>query len=73
MKVLPLFMDGAAILEPKVYGDHRGYFMESYNEQVLHEQGIQHVFIQDNQSLSVKQVCCVGFIISFSPKHRLNW
>ncbi|MDQ0172476.1 dTDP-4-dehydrorhamnose 3,5-epimerase [Paenibacillus tundrae] len=68
MKVIPLFMDGAVILEPKVYGDHRGYFMESYNEQQLHEQGIHHVFVQDNQSLSAEAGVIRGLHYQLQPK-----
>jgi dTDP-4-dehydrorhamnose 3,5-epimerase len=40
------------IIEPKVFGDARGYFFESYNEKVLIDAGIQTVFRQDNQSFS---------------------
>lgn len=68
MKVIPLFMDGAAILEPKVYGDHRGYFMESYNERVLYENGIHHVFVQDNQSLSAEAGVLRGLHYQLQPR-----
>ncbi len=40
------------IYEPKVFGDDRGYFFESYNEQTFHKEGIMHRFVQDNQALS---------------------
>jgi dTDP-4-dehydrorhamnose 3,5-epimerase len=40
------------ILEPKVFGDHRGYFFESYNEEVFHKLGIMNRFVQDNESFS---------------------
>ena len=40
------------IVEPKVFGDARGYFFESYNEKLFFEAGIQAVFRQDNQSFS---------------------
>ena len=44
--------DGLFVLEPKVFGDQRGYFLESYNEKKFHELGIKNTFIQDNESLS---------------------
>jgi dTDP-4-dehydrorhamnose 3,5-epimerase len=44
------------ILEPKVLGDSRGYFMESYNKETLATKSIHTVFIQDNQSSSRKGV-----------------
>jgi dTDP-4-dehydrorhamnose 3,5-epimerase len=40
------------IIEPKVFGDARGYFFESYNQKALAEAGIDTVFRQDNQSFS---------------------
>ena len=40
------------IIEPKVFGDARGYFFESYNEKIMTDAGIQTVFRQDNQSFS---------------------
>lgn len=44
------------IFEPKVWGDHRGYFYESYNENTFREGGINCRFVQDNQSKSSKGV-----------------
>jgi dTDP-4-dehydrorhamnose 3,5-epimerase len=44
--------EGLFVLEPKVFGDHRGYFLESYNHKVFHDLGIKNVFVQDNESLS---------------------
>lgn len=40
------------VFEPKVFGDDRGYFFESYNEQVFHAEGIRYHFVQDNQARS---------------------
>ncbi|MBC8035199.1 MAG: dTDP-4-dehydrorhamnose 3,5-epimerase [Chitinophagaceae bacterium] len=45
------------IYEPKVFGDERGYFFESYSEQTFNGDGINHRFIQDNQALS-----CYGVV-----------
>ncbi|MFS0872132.1 dTDP-4-dehydrorhamnose 3,5-epimerase [Paenibacillus xylanilyticus] len=44
------------IIEPQVYGDHRGYFMETYNKQAFIEGGLGMTFVQDNQSKSKKGV-----------------
>ena len=44
------------IIEPKVFGDDRGYFMESYNRRDFVEAGLDMVFVQDNESKSKKGV-----------------
>ena len=44
------------IIEPKVFGDHRGYFMETYSVQDFEEAGLNYKFVQDNQSSSKKGV-----------------
>ena len=49
-------IEGLYEIEPAVYGDARGYFMETYNEQDFREAGIDAVFVQDNQSASKKGV-----------------
>ena len=43
---------GLLIFEPKVFGDHRGYFFESYNQKILLEENLEINFIQDNQASS---------------------
>lgn len=40
------------ILEPQVFGDNRGWFMESWSERVMNENGLHYNFVQDNQSYS---------------------
>ena len=45
-------IEGLFVLEPKIFGDHRGYFLESYNQRTFQNLGISNVFIQDNESLS---------------------
>jgi len=52
MNIIKTEFPGLVIVEPKVFGDARGYFFESYNEKVLSDIGIQTVFKQDNQSFS---------------------
>lgn len=47
---------GLLIIEPAVHGDERGFFMETYNQNDMAEAGIDAVFVQDNQSKSIKGV-----------------
>ncbi|MBO4688983.1 MAG: dTDP-4-dehydrorhamnose 3,5-epimerase [Clostridiales bacterium] len=47
---------GLCLIAPSVYGDARGYFMETYSVRDMAEVGIDTVFVQDNQSLSTKGV-----------------
>ncbi|OPZ70414.1 MAG: dTDP-4-dehydrorhamnose 3,5-epimerase [Firmicutes bacterium ADurb.Bin456] len=54
--VTPLPIEGLYSIEPKVFGDARGYFFESYNERDFHEAGLTLHFVQDNQSFSRKGV-----------------
>ena len=49
-------IDGVLIVETKVFGDNRGYFMETYHEEKFREGGITAKFVQDNQSKSTKGV-----------------
>jgi len=52
MKFYKTEIPGVFIIEPKKFGDSRGYFFESYNEKEFHDNGIKNKFIQDNQSFS---------------------
>ena len=56
IKVMKCPIEGLFIIEPAVHGDSRGYFMETYNQNDMHEAGLDMVFVQDNQSMSVKGV-----------------
>lgn len=57
MKVIPTEIHDALILEPKVFGDARGFFLESYNKRVLRQAaGIDAEFVQDNHSRSQRGV-----------------
>lgn len=49
-------IQGVFIIEPKVFGDERGYFMETYNKADFAKAGIDCTFVQDNQSMSKKGV-----------------
>lgn len=56
IKVTKCPIEGLCIIEPAVHGDSRGYFMETYNRQDMLAAGLDMVFVQDNQSMSVKGV-----------------
>ena len=49
-------IEGVFIIEPKVFGDSRGYFMETYKEDEFKQAGLNYNFVQDNQSKSHKGV-----------------
>lgn len=52
MRVLPTKLEGPVLLAPTVHGDERGFFLESFREQVLADLGIPAHFVQDNHSRS---------------------
>jgi dTDP-4-dehydrorhamnose 3,5-epimerase len=54
--VEPCFIEGLYEIQPKIFGDSRGYFFESYSQKDFHAAGLTMTFVQDNQSLSVKGV-----------------
>ena len=56
MNIIPCDIDGPLIIEPKVFGDERGFFMESWNAQAFAEAGLDLNFVQDNHSRSQKGV-----------------
>jgi dTDP-4-dehydrorhamnose 3,5-epimerase len=56
MKIIETSLPGVLIFEPKVFGDERGFFVETYREQVFAEAGLNLPFVQDNQSRSQRGV-----------------
>ncbi len=56
MKKIETALPGVLLLEPQVFGDDRGFFLESYNERVFAELGIHEKFVQDNHSYSRRNV-----------------
>lgn len=56
MEFIKTDLEDLFILEPKVFGDHRGYFFESYNQKVFGEKFPSVEFIQDNESMSSRGV-----------------
>ena len=47
-------IEGLYIIEPSVFGDNRGYFMETYNKKDMEEAGLDLNFVQDNQSMKAQ-------------------
>jgi dTDP-4-dehydrorhamnose 3,5-epimerase len=56
IKVSTCGIEGLFVIEPAVFHDSRGYFMETYNQNDFKEAGLDMVFVQDNQSMSTKGV-----------------
>ncbi|MEY2963908.1 MAG: hypothetical protein RL754_1169 [Bacteroidota bacterium] len=52
MKFIPTPIPDLFVIEPRVFGDHRGYFFESYSEEHFKNAGIEADFVQDNESFS---------------------
>lgn len=61
MEVEKTSIDGVLLLKPKVFGDERGYFVETWQQKRYAELGIDLPFVQDNHSKSTKGIC-VAFI-----------
>lgn len=59
--------DEVFILEPLVFEDHRGFFMESYNKKEFEEIGLKYDFVQDNHSLSVSSGVLRGLHFQLNP------
>lgn len=56
IKVTTCEIAGMVVIEPSVFGDDRGYFMETYNQRDMEDAGLNMVFVQDNQSMSKQGV-----------------
>lgn len=56
MKVIETAIEGVLIIEPRVFGDERGFFMESWNAKAFREAGLDIGFVQDNHSRSSRGV-----------------
>jgi len=67
MKVIPAKLEGVLLIEPAIHGDHRGFFMESYNKQKFAEAGIHYEFVQDNHSLSRETGTLRGLHYQLAP------
>ena len=67
MKAVKTKVDGAIIIEPDVFGDNRGWFMESYSKKKLAEIGIDVDFVQDNRSFSAEKGTLRGLHCQLNP------
>ena len=56
MKIVPTEIPDVVLIEPKVFGDERGFFYESWNRRALRELGVDVEFVQDNHSKSARNV-----------------
>lgn len=55
MNIIRTYILDVYILEPKVFGDHRGWFMESWSQKEMEEAGLYYNFVQDNHSFSANK------------------
>lgn len=55
MEVIRTDLPGVYLLQPKVFGDNRGWFMETWSEAEMKKEGLSYTFLQDNQSFSEKK------------------
>lgn len=67
MKIIDTEIKELKIVEPEVFGDHRGWFYESYSYKKLKELGIDTVFVQDNRSFSAKKDTLRGLHFQKAP------
>ncbi|XOK60258.1 dTDP-4-dehydrorhamnose 3,5-epimerase [Paenibacillus elgii] len=68
MKIYPTKFQEVKLIEPIVFKDSRGFFMESYNEQILKKSGVNYSFVQDNHSLSCDAGVLRGLHYQLEPK-----
>ena len=67
MKRIETNLPGVVIVEPQVFGDHRGYFMETYSTKAFEEIGITATFVQDNQSYTAQKGTLRGIHFQNAP------
>ncbi|OIJ21725.1 dTDP-4-dehydrorhamnose 3,5-epimerase [Anaerobacillus alkalidiazotrophicus] len=68
MKFTETNLNGVIIIEPTVFGDHRGWFMETYSDSKFKEAGTNLNFVQDNQSFSAAKGTLRGLHYQLNPK-----
>ena len=56
MKIIETHLPGVMVIEPKVFGDKRGFFLESFRQDTIEQAGINVTFVQDNHSRSTQGV-----------------
>lgn len=67
MKRIETSLPGVCVIEPQVFGDHRGYFIETYSTQLFTDIGIMNVFLQDNQSFTAQKGTLRGIHFQNDP------
>ena len=67
MKKIETKLDGVYIIEPQVFGDQRGYFMETWSTRNFEEMGLHYDFVQDNQSFSSQKGILRGIHFQNDP------
>ncbi|MGO4694207.1 dTDP-4-dehydrorhamnose 3,5-epimerase [Paenibacillus sp. 2TAB26] len=68
MKYTKTELEGVLLLEPSVFGDHRGWFMETYSTAKFKEIGLELEFVQDNESFSAAKGTLRGLHYQLNPK-----
>lgn len=68
MKIVTTEIEDLIIIEPQVFGDHRGWFFESYSNNKLKAQGLDCDFVQDNHSYSAQKGTLRGLHFQLNPK-----
>jgi dTDP-4-dehydrorhamnose 3,5-epimerase len=68
LKITETFLQGVFVLEPTIFGDHRGWFTETYSEVVFEEAGLHLKFVQDNHSFSAVKGTLRGLHYQLNPK-----
>lgn len=70
MNLVKTEIEEVLIIEPKVFGDHRGWFIETYSKEKFKELGIDIEFVQDNHSLSAQCGTLRGLHFQLDPKSQ---
>jgi dTDP-4-dehydrorhamnose 3,5-epimerase len=73
MKIEKTNIPGVLVLTPKVFGDKRGFFLESYNKNIFQQVGINQEFVQDSQSKSTQGVVRGLHYQKKFPQGKLIW
>jgi len=72
MNIIKTDIEDVLIIEPKVFGDHRGWFTETYSKNKYNELGIDIEFVQDNHSMSAQKGTLRGLHFQTNPKAQLK-
>lgn len=68
MNIIKTDIEDVIIIEPKVFGDHRGWFTETYSKEKFNDLGVHIDFIQDNHSFSAQKGTLRGLHFQLNPK-----